>query len=270
VHAYVINLARSADRRSHIIAELNSIGIEYEIVAGIDGQSVDLNDRAKIDPAFLDVEYPSGAAGCALSHLSVYQKIIADGLDQALVLEDDVTLPADLVSLSNAVARQLTGAEVALLNFDSPELIMMSSEGAVDLPLSRLLALPIDISQPRSAAAYIITREACERMVKSAMPVRVLADSWWHFYREGALDRVRCIEPLSVRKSPEFASTIGFYSLRDGLRARFFQPLLQPLLRRKIPLVKQALSYRRERIHRNFIRSELVTAPFVEKPSRID
>ena len=97
-------------------------------MAAVDGQDLDLNDTAKIDPAFLNIEYPAGAAGCALSHLSVYTKIIADGLDKALVLEDDVILPADLVSLADAVAEQFTGAEIALLNFDSPEPVRMSSE----------------------------------------------------------------------------------------------------------------------------------------------
>ena len=266
MHAYVINLARSADRRSHIIAELKNIGIDHEIVTAVEGQDLDLNDTAKIDPDFLEIEHPAGAAGCALSHLSVYTKIIADELDKALVLEDDVILPADLVLLADAVAEQLTGAEIALLNFDSPEPVRMSSEGAISLPPARLLALPIDISQLRSSAAYVITREACERMVKSVMPIRVLADAWWHFYREGALDRVRCVAPLSVRKSPKFASTIGFYSLGNGRTAR----LVEPLIRRKLPGLDQALSYRRERIYRRFIRSELVAAPFIEKPSRLD
>ena len=266
MHAYIINLARSADRRAHITTESENIGIDYEIVAAVDGQDLDLNDIVKIDPAFLEIEYPAGAAGCALSHLSVYTKIIADGLDKALVLEDDVVFPADLLSLTDAVAEQLTGAEIALLNFDSPEPVRMSSEGVIRLPSARLLALPIDISQPRSSAAYVITREACERMVKIAMPIRVLADAWWHFYREGALDRVRCVAPVSVRKSPKFSSTIGFYSLGGGLSAR----LVEPLVRRKIPVLNQALAYRRERIHRQFIRSELVTAPFIEKPSRLD
>jgi glycosyl transferase family 25 len=266
LRAYVINLARSADRRSHITAELKNTGIDYEIVPAVDGQDLDLNDTARIDPAFLGIEYSAGAAGCAISHLNVYEKIITDGLDKALVLEDDVVLPADLISLVEAVCEQLSGAEIALLNFDSPEPIRMSNEGAIRLPHARLLALPIDISQPRSAAAYIITREACERLVRTVMPLRVLADAWWHFYREGALDRVRCVAPLSVRKSPKFVSTIGFYSLSGGLSAR----LIEPLVRRRVPVLSQTLSYRRERIHRQFIRSEVVAAPFIEKPSRLD
>ena len=266
MRAYVINLARSADRRSHITAELNGIGIDHEIVTAVDGQGLDLHDTARVDPAFLKLEHQPGAAGCALSHLSVYARVVADGPDKALVLEDDVLLPADLEGLAEAVARRLTGAEVALLNFDNPEPVRLSSEGAAGLPAGRLLALPIDITQPRSSAAYMITREACERMLKTALPVRVLADAWWHFYREGALDRVRCVTPMPVRKSPRYTSTIGCYALGEGLRAR----LAEPLVRGKIPLLGPLLAYRRERIHRQFTRTETVAAPFVEKPSRLD
>ena len=165
-----------------------------------------------------ELSCPAGSAGAALSHQSVYRKIIADGVDKALVLEDDVTLPADLGSLADAVADQLTGAEVALLSVDSPDPCKMSLEGSIQLPSGRLLALPIDINQPRSAGAYIITREACERMIKCVVPIQVQADTWWFFYREGVLDRVRCVTPLPVLKSPKFTSTIGSYSLGDGVR----------------------------------------------------
>ena len=267
MRAYAINLARSLDRRAHITAELKKIGLDYEIVTGVDGRDLDLHDTTSIDPSFLTrIVCPAGSAGAALSHQSVYRKIIADGVDKALVLEDDAMLPADLGSLADAVADQLTGAEVALLSVDSPDLFTMSLEGSTPLPAGRLLALPIDINQPRSAGAYIITREACERMIKCMVPIQVQADTWWFFYREGVLDRVRCVTPLPVFKSPKFTSTIGSYSLGDGVRAR----LIGPLVRHKIPILHQALSYRRQRIHRQWHQSELVDMPFIEKPSRLE
>ena len=267
MRAYVINLARSLDRRAHITAELKKTGLDYEIVTGVDGRDLDLHDSTAIDPSFLTrIVCPAGSAGAALSHQSVYRKIIADGVNEALVLEDDAILPADLGSLANAVADQLAGAEVALLSVDSPELFTMSLEGSMPLPSARLLALPIDINQPRSAGAYIITREACERMIKCMVPIQVQADTWWFFYREGVLDRVRCVAPLPVFKNPKFTSTIGSYSLGDGVRAR----LIGPLVRGRIPLLHQALSYRRERIHRQWHRSEVVDMPFIEKPSRLE
>jgi hypothetical protein len=175
-------------------------------------------------------------------------------------------LPADLGNLADSVADQLAGAEVALFSVDSPDPCKMSLEGSIELPSSRVLALPIDISQPRSGGAYIITREACERMVKSLLPVRVQADSWWFFYREGLLDRVRCVVPLPVLKNPKFTSTIGSYSLGSGVRGR----LTRSLVRRKIPLMHQALNYRRQRIFRQWGRTEFVDTPFIEKPSRLE
>jgi glycosyl transferase, family 25 len=266
VHAYVINLARSGDRRAHIVAELGKTGVDYEIVTAVDGQELDLNDTASIDSEFLKFDFSAGSAGAAFSHLSVYKKIIADGWDKALVLEDDVIVPADLENLAEAAASHLTGAEIALLSFHCAEPCKMSTAGTVGLPRGRMLALPIDICQPQSGAAYVITREACERMIKDALPIRVLADAWWHYYREGRLDRVRCVVPLSVHKSPMFVSSIGFYSLGEGLKAR----LIGPIVRGNLPVVRQALAYRRQRILRRWGRSELVTAPFIEKPSRID
>lgn len=274
MRAYVINLARSVDRRTHITAELKKTGLDYEFIAAVDGRELELDDPALIDPSlpYLDPSLPvvdtglaAGTAGAALSHLRVYNRIIDDGLDAALVLEDDMLLPDDVANLAEAIAAQLTGAEVALLSYDSPEPCKMGRDGSVRLPSGRVLALPIDIRQPRSAGAYIITREACERMARSLLPIRIQADTWWFFYREGFLDRVRCVTPQPALKSPQFNSTIGSYSLGSGLRGR----LAALLMRRKIPLVHQALCYRRQRILRQWSRSELVSTPFIEKPSRL-
>lgn len=267
MYAYVINLARSTDRRAHIAAELKKTSVRYEIFTAVDGRAVDLTDTAIIDPSLPNfTQFLPGTAGAALSHFNVYQKIIADGHDAALVLEDDVTLPADLDSLSDAVAGQLTGAEVALLSYDSFEACKMGREGSTLLPSGRQLALPIDIFQPRSGGAYVITREACERMVKFLLPVRVNPDDWWFFYREGVLDRVRCVAPLCVFKTATLTSTMGSYSLGNGVKGR----LAWSLVNRRIPLLHQMLVYRRRRIYRRWGRSELVDAPFIEKPSRLD
>jgi glycosyl transferase, family 25 len=267
VYAYVINLARSTDRRAHITAELNKTALKYEIFTAVDGREVDLTDTSIIDPSLPDfTQFMPGTAGAALSHFSVYQKIIADGHEAALVLEDDVRLPADLDTLADSVAGQLYGAEVALLSYDSYEACKMSREGAIQLPASRKLALPIDVSQPRSGGAYVITREACERMAKFILPVRVNPDDWWFFYREGVIDRVRCVVPLSVFKTAKLTSTMGSYSLGNSVKGR----LAWALVSLKIPVLHQALILRRQRIYRQWGRSELVDMPFIDKPSRLE
>ncbi len=267
MHAYVINLARSTDRRAYITAELKKTGMDFDIITAVDGREVDLSDRAIIDPALTYVtQFLPGTAGAALSHLNVYRKIVEDDRDVALVLEDDVVLPADLASLADTVAGQLTGAEIALLSYGSHRFCLLSPEGSVRLQSGQTLALPIEIRRVSSGGAYIITREACERMIKTVLPARVNPDDWWYFYREGALDRVRCVMPIPVLKNAKIISTLGSYRLGNGLKGR----LAWLLVRFKIPLVHQMLARRRQRIFDMWSQQLLVDIPFLEKPSRLD
>ena len=257
MRAYVINLARSPERRASMTAQLTECGIDFEIVKAVDGRELNMADVEVIEaiaPSFLAADwFRPGHAACAMSHLSVYRKILASGEDLALVLEDDVTVPADLGSLANAVAEHLTGAEVALLNFDSPYKCKMSRQDAKELPSGRQLVLPVDVSQPVSGAAYLITRKACERMNEGAVPIRAKVDNWAHFYHAGIIDRIRCVVPLAVTKDPNFGSTIGYYS-EDSLKAR----LLAIMARRELRLLQRAVAYRRKRIWRKYTQVEFV------------
>ena len=267
MRAYVVNLARSVDRRAHIISELKKTDLDYEIMTAVEGRDLDLSDTSLVDPSLPNVtQFLAGTTGAALSHLNACRKVIEDGLDAALILEDDVNLPADLGILADAVAAQMSGAEVALLSYGSYGTCQLSQEDSVQLPSERLLAFPINIRLVNSAGGYIITREACERMDKFVLPVRVNPDDWWYFYREGVIDRVRCVAPLPIYKNPRLASTLGSYRLGNSFLGR----LLWQLARRKIPLLHQALGYRRERIYRRWSQPEFVDSLFVEKASRLE
>jgi glycosyl transferase family 25 len=258
VKAYVLNLPRSVERRDFITAQLARANLEYEIVDGIDGRDLDLDDPELVTPeARQEADFRPGVAGCALGHLKIYQKVLADGAEVALVLEDDAALPSDLQARIEAVTRHMHGPEVVLLNFYSPrEPCLLSRHGSVDLGSSRLLAFPIDLRQPTSTAAYLITREACEKMAKAVVPVRAHADDWDYFYRAGAVDRVRCVVPPMVRPTPEFRSTIDYYSSRSWQTR-----LREAVGRHHIPVIYQAVVLRRRLVLRRWKRFELVAAP---------
>jgi len=266
MRAYVINLARSPERRVKVAAQLQKIGIAYEFVDGVEGADLDLADPQVIDPALLETAwFRPGIAGCAFSHLRVYEKMLADNVDWALVLEDDVTLPNDLARLAEIVAGHMNGAEVVLLNFLSPDVCKMSRHGLIRLPASRQLVFPVNVNKPGSSAGYIITRDACKRMVESIVPFQARPDNWGHFFDKGAIDRVRCVLPMSVHQDPLFPSTIDYHN-QASVKAR----VLDVVLRYNLRFMNQILAYRRARIWRGLTRVELVDEPFVVKPSRLD
>ncbi len=181
--------------------------------------------------------------GCALSHIKAYRKALSDGVPYALVLEDDVLVDASLMPLAQAVASNLRGSEVVLLNFHTVAPCKLSTRDTVALPGSRIIAHPLDVHQLTSTGAYLISRGACDRM-KDMTPVRCRADEWGYFQDHGALDRVRCVTPLAVRKHPHLRSTIDYHDLRS-LHAK-----LQHLAHSRIPLLYQLLALRRVMIQR--------------------
>jgi len=268
MYAYIINLDRSQDRRAHMVAELKKTDMLHEFVSAVDGRNLDTSDPTLVSLEEMSTrsKFPVNSAASVLSHIQCYERMIAAERDAALVLEDDAILPADINCLADSVATQLTGAEVALLSFNSGEPLKISREGAVDVVGDRMLALPIDALQPASAAAYVITREACERLIKFLLPIRTNADQFGLFYQEGAIDRLRCVVPLSVQNSAKFLSTQGSYSLGNGLKAR----LLWPIVKLELPLLHQILVHRRQRIQNQWSQWEMVDMPFIERPSRFD
>jgi GR25 family glycosyltransferase involved in LPS biosynthesis len=247
-----------------MLAQLASAGIEYSFVSAIDDRALDLSESGTVAPSYLmRSDWRPGRIGNGLSHLRAYEQILSDGLDQALVLEDDVILPRDLGSLLDAVGPHLTGAEVALLHFDSHAVCELSTDGAVSLPGRRTLALPIDISVPVGGAAYVITREACARMTDVVLPVRAHSDDWLYWYNAGALDRIRCAYPHIVTKDPGFESTID-YAAPTSFKARTRR------LVASAPIFGALISYRRKNIWRKWTRIELVDKPFIKMPSRLE
>jgi len=239
--AYAINLARSQDRRSHILRQLSRTGIGYELVEAVDGRELDLADTSLFDPALVCQDtFRPGAAGCALSHLKVYRKILDDDLDHALVLEDDAMLPDDAPELTAAVVRDMRGAEVVLLNFHSDKPCQVVRTGAVPLPAARRLVCLADEDQASSTGGYVITREACARMLDAFPPLRSQPDAWALFRRTGILDRVRCVVPMPIANSAQFRTTIDFYR-PETRQAR----LREAVARARIPVLYQALALRR-------------------------
>jgi glycosyl transferase family 25 len=92
---WVINLKRSVDRRASIRAELDRLGMEYELVEGVDGRELGPEElAANYSPSaaveLIRRELTLGEVGCSLSHLRLYQRQVDEGHEEVVILEDDV------------------------------------------------------------------------------------------------------------------------------------------------------------------------------------
>jgi glycosyl transferase, family 25 len=241
-----------------MVRELRKAGIDHEFVEGVEGRDVDLSDTSLVDPTRLgNSPFSSGVVGCYLSHLKVYKKVLEADTERALVLEDDVILPADMTALIEAASTHMAGAEAVLLHHhrrghaERGEAYGFFRRGSVQLPCSRILAFPTDVGDLGGTGAYLITRDACQRMAKVMLPIKVPVDDWAFFRNEGALDKVRCVVPMPVQINSGFRTTIEHYG-PSSLQTRLRNAVI------RIPLLSHALTMRRQRLMARRTQVELV------------
>jgi len=77
-------------------------------LVGIDGKLLDISEefsRPKMEllKFIIGGEPSSGEIGCLLSHQAIYKDIVKDGIDSALILEDDAEMLVDIKDLSGAI-----------------------------------------------------------------------------------------------------------------------------------------------------------------------
>lgn len=94
---FVISLKDAASRRATISQQLCDCGLNFEFIDAIDGRAgMPPEHEGDIDRPGTETYFgrplSDGEYACALSHLAVYRRILADRLPGAIILEDDAIL----------------------------------------------------------------------------------------------------------------------------------------------------------------------------------
>ena len=96
----MISLKESLDRRAYIAKSLKELGLNFQFFEAVDGTCLaeaEFEDIYNPGKAF---EYTGthltlGQIGTSLSHARLYQKMVEEDIEQAIILEDDAKLTPD-------------------------------------------------------------------------------------------------------------------------------------------------------------------------------
>ncbi|MBL0742440.1 glycosyltransferase family 25 protein [Chryseolinea lacunae] len=222
MHTFAISLARSTERRTYIEKHLASRKLAFDVIDAVDGKLLTASDLEKYcdmaEVTRLRWWLTDGAIGCALSHFHVYEKIIAQNLPYAFVVEDDAVLPHNIAGLLSDIATRIKPDEVILLYYVSFKACSLSTVNKDTVQGGELL-YPMDMEQPITATAYVIGHEAAKGMVRNIVPIRVTADSWNHYFIQGAFSSFRCMYPMPVQ-TMHFKSSIDYMD-KNSWKAKF-------------------------------------------------
>lgn len=105
-----VNLVRRPDRRKEVTAELVREGLitHTDFFDAIDGQKLEATDEIKKLFVGNDFRSVRGVIGCALSHYTLWQQLVADDIhDKYLILEDDIVIADDFTLKMNVIIEKM-------------------------------------------------------------------------------------------------------------------------------------------------------------------
>ena len=172
---WVLNLERSVDRRKFMEEQLNRLGWRYEFIRAVDGRSLsrkqlDLYSKAEA-MKYKHRELGRGEVGCALSHAGMWQRLVEDGLEAVLILEDDVLV-------GEMLARILSNIDVFpddwdLVNFKTDVAQLPFGEPFFDIYKFCRFASP-----PNRTCAYLLSLAGARKLLREAFPIRRPVDDY--------------------------------------------------------------------------------------------
>ena len=202
---FIISLADAHARRAPLEEMFKRIGLMYEIFDAVDGRcGVPENFSSLIDLSrakdVLGRPLSAPEAGCALSHLFLYRKILEAGFPGAIIFEDDAILSEGDMFREFMDQRIYEHYNLVQLSYGAARVWRF---GIGQRRESRRIRSERLVYNAGLATAYSISSYGAEYVLKHGIPVRCVAD-WPCDLRPIA---PRIIVPKLVGTMPEGANS---------------------------------------------------------------
>jgi glycosyl transferase, family 25 len=231
--AFIIHLERAAGRRATVDTLREGLPIESEILPAVDGQ---LLSPEAVSAAYVRAShpprYPFGLApteiGAFLSHRAAWRRILAEGLDFGVVLEDDA-------AIDRALFRSLL--DFAMAERSHWEYMLMPAAGS--RPAGEVLAergvfsLTLPRSPPLRAIGQLVSAAAAERLLAVTAPFDRPVDTFLQMaWISGVALMVAAPSPIRD-VSPDTGGTT-VQRRRMGLADRLRHEVMRPVYRSQV------------------------------------
>lgn len=241
VPVYVISLARLSDRRRAVMSHLGAQKVEYRLIEAVDGRQLSAEQKRGVVGRRWN--YPDGALGCYLSHISALEEFLRTSAAAALILEDDGRIHPRIGDL---LREGLSSYDFDYCFLDSAD---CNDEGPIfyDAESGRGIGAGLTAytlsAGPQTTHAFIVTRRGAERRLRCAFPAERPIDLYSHLPEK--LEFAAVVSPKMAWVSEHSLNSEimnrsgqsvnlralrrwrGFYQFRDALKLRPLRRWLQ-------------------------------------------
>lgn len=233
----IIHLARATERAEQVQVLSNTLAFPTKVISAVDGLELKPEEAAAYKRIYLQPRYPfdlrPSEVACFHSHRKCWQSIVDEGLEAALILEDDVELKAEVFSK----ALELALAHIKLGDVVRFPIKLRETEGD-DLARQgdTVLRRPREIGL--GMVGQIVTYDAAKGLLKASQtfdrPVDCFLQMRWVHHH-----RVLTVWPSGVHEVSHRLGGSMIGHKQNSFRAKLMREILRPLYRRKISQLAQ-------------------------------
>ena len=204
---FVISLPEATDRRTRLTKIFEDLGLEFEFIDAVDGRQFDVLNHPNYAPSqrlrYFGKHITGGEIGCLLSHKNIYQKMINENINRALIFEDDVIIHDGFLKTLREI--QTISVPFDMIRFlSSPKLERLNLRNVYKFKNGRYLVR--HTGMPGGAHATLITLNGAKKLIKhldkTPFPIDALMGrNWltginWYTVRPGLVAQDRDIESM--------------------------------------------------------------------------
>lgn len=202
--AYVINLAHATERWELIKKHLRGLSISYSRIEGVYGKELPMplqNYNERKYRILHGKTTNTGELGCYFSHLKALEDFLNSSDSHALILEDDIEPPSNIMNLIDRALSYCKYWNLLRLTSFTP------GEHLAFAEIGNGYNLSYNLKVLKNTGAYVIDRWAAEcvlqKMQPMFLPYDVALDREWHYGFKTA-----CISPLPIRLNMDLPGQI--------------------------------------------------------------
>lgn len=243
--SFIIHLERATKRRAQAQRLAAALAYDCEIISAIDGNTLSQQQAAQYTPRMIQPHMPGNLrlaeVATFLSHRKCWQRIVDDGLEAALIFEDDVAAPDtdfhNAVELATSHMQQGDFVRFPPKRRDRPYRVI-ATEGICNLFEPKIIGL--------TTAAQIVTHAAAKQLLEKTIRFDRPVDSYlqmrWHHDT-----RILTVWPSGIN---EVSASLGGSTIgsKKPLTERLNREVARPIYRAKIAVFSHIHNWRRSSV----------------------
>ena len=178
---FVINLDSRVDRKEYMLQQLKQCGLPFQFVSAVRGSELQKKHR-RFYRRFLSYksigrELVDNEIGCYWSHYSVWERIVADEIKEAIIFEDDVIISEMFKTIIDHRASWIPNNwGIINLAWDTNDHhVYENIEHICCFPDYKLFRFPIHVDR---TACYMLNTASAKVLLNKALPIYRPVDSF--------------------------------------------------------------------------------------------